>query len=103
MNTFGRTAIHLLATPVALSNSRTNLQSIRIPSKPAAGSKTRAAFVPVSLKGVKKANLPSKDCVVCGRPFTWRKKWEKVWDDVKYCSERCRRDSKRVKQKSEQI
>ena len=25
-------------------------------------------------RGVKKENLPSKDCVVCGRPFTWRKK-----------------------------
>ncbi|MFM8753701.1 MAG: DUF2256 domain-containing protein, partial [Phenylobacterium sp.] len=25
------------------------------------------------------------------RPFAWRKKWEKVWDEVKYCSERCRR------------
>ncbi|MCM8556951.1 DUF2256 domain-containing protein [Sphingomicrobium sediminis] len=38
----------------------------------------------------KKGDLPTKDCVVCGRPFTWRKKWAKVWDDVKYCSERCR-------------
>jgi hypothetical protein len=25
-----------------------------------------------------KSNLPSKDCEVCGRPFEWRKKWEKV-------------------------
>ncbi|MEO0835721.1 MAG: DUF2256 domain-containing protein, partial [Cyanobacteria bacterium J06642_3] len=25
-------------------------------------------------------------CPVCDRPFTWRKKWEKCWDDVKYCS-----------------
>ncbi len=40
---------------------------------------------------IKKANLPVKVCVVCNRPFTWRKKWEKVWDEVKYCSERCRR------------
>ncbi|MEL6493141.1 MAG: DUF2256 domain-containing protein [Cyanobacteria bacterium J06555_13] len=39
----------------------------------------------------KKSDLPSKPCQVCGRPFTWRKKWEKCWDDVKYCSERCRR------------
>ncbi len=22
--------------------------------------------------------------------FTWRKKWEKVWNEVKYCSDRCR-------------
>ncbi|MBL9194078.1 MAG: DUF2256 domain-containing protein [Opitutaceae bacterium] len=38
----------------------------------------------------KKSDLPSKDCVVCGRPFVWRKKWEKVWDEVKYCSDACR-------------
>lgn len=37
-----------------------------------------------------KATLPSKTCVTCGRPFAWRKKWEKVWDEVKYCSDRCR-------------
>nr|WP_232727952.1 DUF2256 domain-containing protein [Acidovorax sp. 69] len=27
-------------------------------------------------------------------PFTWRKKWEKVWDEVKYCSDRCRNERK---------
>ncbi|TAA48418.1 DUF2256 domain-containing protein [Corallincola spongiicola] len=43
----------------------------------------------------KKTQLPSKRCPICERPFDWRKKWEKVWDDVKYCSERCRRQSKR--------
>ena len=32
----------------------------------------------------KKSELPTKPCVVCGRPFTWRKKWEKVWDEVKF-------------------
>ncbi len=41
-------------------------------------------------KGVKKADLPTKPCLACGRPFTWRKKWERVWDEVKYCSDRCR-------------
>jgi len=38
----------------------------------------------------KKHDLPSKPCVQCGLPFTWRKKWEKVWDEVLYCSDRCR-------------
>ncbi|WP_203546969.1 DUF2256 domain-containing protein [Roseiconus lacunae] len=38
-----------------------------------------------------KPNLPEKVCVVCGRPFKWRKKWAKNWSDVKYCSERCKR------------
>jgi len=23
--------------------------------------------------------------------MVWRKKWAKVWQEVKYCSERCRR------------
>ncbi|WP_410482517.1 DUF2256 domain-containing protein [Ralstonia flatus] len=31
----------------------------------------------------------------CGLPFTWRKKWARDWDAVKYCSERCRREGKR--------
>ena len=43
------------------------------------------------MKGVKKENLPTKMCLTCNRPFTWRKKWEKNWDNVKYCSEKCRR------------
>ncbi|MBJ7550975.1 DUF2256 domain-containing protein [Marinomonas ostreistagni] len=38
----------------------------------------------------KKPHLPSKQCPVCQRPFAWRKKWAKCWDEVKYCSERCR-------------
>ena len=38
-----------------------------------------------------KAELPQKICAACGRPFTWRKKWAKDWDAVRYCSERCRR------------
>ncbi|MFH6948201.1 DUF2256 domain-containing protein [Flavobacterium sp. FlaQc-51] len=24
------------------------------------------------------------------RPFAWRKKWEKIWNEVKYCSDKCR-------------
>ncbi len=42
------------------------------------------------MKGVKKQNLPSKICISCNKPFTWRKKWEKNWVEVKYCSDRCR-------------
>ncbi|UIE39341.1 DUF2256 domain-containing protein [Leptodesmis sichuanensis] len=41
-------------------------------------------------RGVSKSNLPTKICPVCQRPFTWRKKWEDCWDEVKYCSDRCR-------------
>jgi hypothetical protein len=39
---------------------------------------------------VSKANLPQKTCAACSRPFTWRKKWARDWDQVKYCSDRCR-------------
>ncbi len=43
---------------------------------------------------MKKSELPTKICLVCNRPFTWRKKWKKDWEAVKYCSERCRRNKK---------
>ena len=45
----------------------------------------------------KKPNLPSKPCATCGRPFTWRKKWERVWDEVKYCSKRCQNEKKNAR------
>ena len=38
-----------------------------------------------------KATLPSKPCVVCGLPMTWRRSWAKNWAEVKYCSDACRR------------
>jgi hypothetical protein len=39
------------------------------------------------MKGVKKQNLPTK---ICGmqNPSLHAKKWEKVWDEVKYCSDK---------------
>lgn len=46
-------------------------------------------------RGVKKAHLPEKPCAQCSRPFTWRKKWEKVWDEVRFCSDRCRAEARR--------
>ncbi|WP_207903101.1 DUF2256 domain-containing protein [Rheinheimera sp. D18] len=38
---------------------------------------------------IKKAHLPEKICSRCQRPFSWRKKWQKNWLEVKYCSKRC--------------
>ena len=32
-----------------------------------------------------------KPCKACGRTITWRKKWARDWDDVRYCSDACRR------------
>lgn len=49
------------------------------PAKPAA-----------DFKGNKSA-LPSKPCAACGRPMSWRRRWAKVWEELRYCSEACRR------------
>lgn len=29
------------------------------------------------------------------RPFVWRKKWQAVWQEVKYCSHRCQQTKNR--------
>ncbi|WP_366129117.1 DUF2256 domain-containing protein [uncultured Roseovarius sp.] len=39
----------------------------------------------------RKSDLPVKTCATCGRPMQWRRKWAKVWDEVRHCSDRCRR------------
>ncbi|MFL2588009.1 MAG: DUF2256 domain-containing protein [Flavobacteriaceae bacterium] len=44
------------------------------------------------MKGLKKQHLPSKICTKCQRPFLWRKKWLRDWDNVKYCSKKCQRE-----------
>jgi hypothetical protein len=41
-----------------------------------------------------KAALPSKPCLVCGRPMSWRKAWAKNWAEVRYCSDACRKNKK---------
>ncbi|MGC6511854.1 MAG: DUF2256 domain-containing protein [Parvibaculales bacterium] len=46
------------------------------------------------MKMRKKSELPEKICPVCRRPFVWRKKWARDWDNVIYCSERCRRQGR---------
>ncbi|XKE46337.1 DUF2256 domain-containing protein [Halomonas organivorans] len=45
----------------------------------------------------RKADLPSKPCRTCGRPFRWRRKWSRCWDEVHHCSERCRRQARRLR------
>ncbi|PYE51116.1 DUF2256 domain-containing protein [Deinococcus yavapaiensis] len=40
--------------------------------------------------GRKPSERPVKTCATCGLPFAWRKKWERDWENVKYCSDRCR-------------
>jgi hypothetical protein len=35
---------------------------------------------------------PHRDklCQTCGRAFAWRKKWERDWEAIRYCSDACR-------------
>lgn len=54
-------------------------------------------------RGVKKENLPEKVCVVCNRPFTWRKKWERCWDEVTTCSKSCNAKRRAAKQKGGEV
>ncbi|WP_165246681.1 DUF2256 domain-containing protein [Paludisphaera soli] len=42
-----------------------------------------------------KTNLPTKVCPTCGRPFTWHRRWRLTWDQIVYCSERCRRSKRK--------
>ncbi len=48
------------------------------------------ALVDAMAKMRRKSELPAKPCAHCGRPFAWRKKWARDWENVKYCSRRCR-------------
>ncbi|WP_395085866.1 DUF2256 domain-containing protein [Gracilimonas sp.] len=41
---------------------------------------------------MKKSESLQKVCPVCDKPFSWRKKWAKDWNQAKYCSERYRRN-----------
>ncbi len=48
------------------------------------------------MQQVKKRDLPNKICTVCERPFSWRKKWKKNWEDVKFCSDKCRLNKHKI-------
>jgi len=50
---------------------------------------------------MKKEFLSQKICLVCKLPFTWRKKWRKDWENVKYCSEKCKRNKAKIKDESD--
>ena len=47
---------------------------------------------------INKNDLPEKICPVCNRPFLWRKKWEKNWQEIVYCSAKCRRNKKKPRE-----
>jgi hypothetical protein len=37
-----------------------------------------------------KNGFAPKICIACGLEFEWRKKWQRDWEYVKYCSEKCK-------------
>ncbi|WP_081718884.1 DUF2256 domain-containing protein [Aliihoeflea sp. 2WW] len=47
----------------------------------------------------RKSDLPSKPCQDCSRPMLWRKAWAKTWDAVRFCSDRCRADSRLLRRR----
>lgn len=48
----------------------------------------------------RKPHLPHKVCAHCARPFAWRRKWARAWDEIRHCSERCRREARRRERSS---
>ncbi|MGH1592018.1 DUF2256 domain-containing protein [Methylobacterium phyllosphaerae] len=82
-----------LATMLALAYGLdSRLRGFPVPIGPAAGRAWARgdAMPPMRRKG----DLPEKICAQCGRPFAWRKKWARVWNEVRYCSDRCRAEAR---------
>lgn len=44
---------------------------------------------PTRVAQTKNGHAP-RTCERCGLQFEWRKKWQRDWEQVKYCSDRCR-------------
>jgi hypothetical protein len=42
------------------------------------------------MSGQRPSERPRKICAHCGLPFQWRRRWKDVWEEVRYCSARCR-------------
>ena len=41
-----------------------------------------------------KAELHVKTCQYCGSTFNWRKVWWRFWDELEFCSQRCKHDAR---------
>jgi hypothetical protein len=49
-----------------------------------------------SARAMRERSIPGgapadKPCATCGRPFAWRSAWARNWDQIRHCSEACRR------------
>jgi len=47
--------------------------------------------------------MEEKNCQYCGRVITYRKKWEKNWSEVMYCSDRCPGEAKSNKADAKEL
>ena len=54
-------------------------------------------------KTIKKSHFEEKICAACGLKFVWRKKWEKNWANVKYCSDRCRSKKSKTSEEKKKL
>lgn len=43
--------------------------------------------------------INEKICQSCGRPFENRKKWRDIFDEIKYCSKKCKSNKSPIKLK----
>ena len=48
------------------------------------------------MKVSRQMDQQEKHCENCGRPFEWRKKWERDWPNVRFCSRNCKRGLSKV-------
>ncbi|MGA0869610.1 MAG: DUF2256 domain-containing protein [Planctomycetota bacterium] len=53
------------------------------------------------MTGTRPSDRPTRICATCGRPFAWRRRWARCWDEVRHCSERCRREARRQRRNAE--
>ena len=43
----------------------------------------------------------AKICIACKRQFTWRKKWERCWKEIRTCSDRCKNEIKKERKEND--
>lgn len=52
------------------------------------------AIEPCDMAG--REQFEDKTCSTCGRRIEWRKRWERNWDAIRHCGEKCRRNRPRA-------
>ncbi|MDC1120064.1 DUF2256 domain-containing protein [bacterium] len=50
-----------------------------------------------------KRYFPAKSYIACGRQFVWRCKGTGCWETINYCSDRCRRGRRTLRQSERRV